>query len=138
MQLPFNGQPATAVWTGYAGGRGLPVLCINQDSSNTVYLGYQANIAIGGGNTIPLAPVSSIPLDGSRTIYAIAAAGTKSLLVIPGASSFFQRLTSITIPTGATSGARIVIDGVAGTITAYDSTGEVSFLITPTAILMYA
>ena len=138
MQLPFNGQPATAVWTGYSGGRGLPVLCINQDSANTVYLGYQPNIAVGGGNTIPLAPNSSIPLDGSRTIYAIAVSGTKALLVIPGASSFFQRLTSITIPTGATSGARIVIDGVAGTITAFDSTGEVSFIITPTAILMYA
>ena len=138
VQIPFNGGPPTPVWTGYGSSGGVPVLCINQDTANTVYLGYQNNITIGGGNTVPLGPGSSVPLDGSRTIYAIAQAGTANLLVIPGASSFFQRITSLTIPTGATSGARIVINGLTGTITGFASNGEIAFVISPTAILMYS
>lgn len=39
---------------------------------------------------------------------------------------------TLTIPTGATSGQRIVIDGTTGTITGYDSTDTVTFTITPT------
>lgn len=115
----------------------MPVLCINQDMSNPVYLGYQNNIQIGGGNTIPLSPQSSIPLDGSRTIYAIALAGTQPLLVIPGASSFFQRLSSLTIPTGATSGERIVINGTTGSILGFNAAGEEDFAITPVGFFFY-
>ena len=137
-QIPFNGGPPTQIWSGTQAAAGTPVLCVNQDTANTVYIGYQTNIAIGGANAVPLAPQSSIPLDGSRSIYAIAQQGTANLLVIPGASSFFQRLSSLTIPIGATSGERIVINGATGTITGFDSFNNVTFIISPTAILMYA
>jgi hypothetical protein len=136
VQIPFQGQPPTQIWSGQ-GSQGTPILCINQDTVNAVSLGYQNNIALNGANTIPLAPQSSVTLDGSRTIYAIAASGTANLLVIPGASNFFQRLTSLTLPVGATSGERIVLNGLTATITGYGPSGNPAYVITPIGLYFY-
>lgn len=132
--VPFGGQ-AIQVWSGT--GQSVQILFFNQDQVNTVSLSYQNNVGIGAQNAVPLGPQSSVSMDGSRTIYANAPVGTTPMLVLPGGGSFFQRFTSITIPTGATSGPRIVINGLTGTITGYGADGTVSFIITPTAILMY-
>jgi hypothetical protein len=132
--VPFSGQ-AIQVWSGT--GRDVQVLFFNQDQVNTVSLSYQNNVDIGASNAAPLGPQSSISMNGARTIYANALKGTAAMLVLPGGGSFFQRITKITIPTGATTGARIVIDGTTGTITGYDVNGEISFIISPTVILMY-
>lgn len=132
--VPFGGQ-AIQVWSGT--GQSVQILFFNQDQVNAVSLSYQNNVEIGAANAVPLGPQSSVSMDGSRTIYANAPQGTTPMLVLPGGGSFFQRSTSITIPTGATSGTRIVIDGLTGTITGYDADNSITFLITPTVILMY-
>lgn len=45
--------------------------------------------------------------------------------------SFLAALRSLVLPYGATGGARIIIDGTAGTITGYDAQGKQSFTLTP-------
>jgi hypothetical protein len=145
--MAFKGEPVqmnvggaispVQIWAGSQGFQGVPILCINQDMTNAVSIGYQSNIGIGGANTVQLGPQSAMPLDGSRTIYAIAPPNTAPLQVIPGASNFFQRLTSLTLPVGATSGPRIVLNGLDATITGYNSAGNPTYIIDPNGIFFY-
>jgi len=70
----------------WAGSRdeGLSVTFINNDELNPVYYGYSNNIAIGGTNTAQIPPLANASMDGSRTIYVIALAGTQDMTVVPG------------------------------------------------------
>lgn len=144
MTTPFPGEPnqvsfqgkAVQIWAG-TGKAGTPVLLLNQDQANTVTVNYRPNVIIGDSNAVPIGPQSSFTMDGGRTIYAIAPSGTAPLLVIPGGGSFFQRITSITIPTGATSGQRIVINGLTGTITGFDAGNNVTFILSPAGLEVF-
>src|SRR5579859_182990 len=94
MAFPGNpssravGASATPVWSGTAGS--LPVLLINTDPSNDVFAGYSSTIAIGGTDTTDIPPLGSVSMDGSKTIYAVAANGTNPLQVVPGGSNWSQ------------------------------------------------
>lgn len=144
MTTPFKGEPSRVamsggpvqVWAGVPG-QSVPVLFFNKDLSNPIYLGYTLNTTIGAPNTVELDPQSSTSMDGSRTIYASGVMGAGPLQVVPGGSNFFQVLSSLTIPFGATSGERIVINGATGTITGYGPTDRVTFVIAPNGIFMY-
>lgn len=132
--VPFSGQ-AVQVWSGTRDNT--PILFSNQDQSNTVYLSYQNNVAVGDTNAVPLGPQSTVTMNGSRSIYAVAASGTKSMIVLPGGGSFFQRLLSLTLPTGATSGERITLNGSTGTITGYAADGSMTFNLAPFGFFFY-
>jgi hypothetical protein len=128
-QVPFRGE-AAQVWSGTGTG-GTPILLYNQDSANVVTANYRPNVQVGDSNAVPIPPMSSVSMDGGRTIYANAPAGTQPLLVIPGGGSFFQPVTSLTVPTGATSGARITLNGLLGLIEDFDSANALIGSIAP-------
>lgn len=127
---------AIPVWMG-SPGLSVSILFLNKDGTNPIYLGYSSSLQIGAGNTIELDPQSSTNMDGSRTIYAVGVLGAGPLQVIPGGSNFFQQFSSLTIPLGATSGTRIVINGLTGTITGYNALNKVTFIIAPNGIFFY-
>lgn len=140
MSTPFKGEPAQIAFSGQAvpvwqgsQGQSVPVLLFNQDQSNPVAVGYQNNLAVTAPNAVPLGPQSSVTMDGSRTIYANAPKGTLPLVVIPGGSSFFQRLVKLTLPTGATTGQRIVLNGLTGVIEVFNAANQLIASISPIA-----
>jgi hypothetical protein len=51
--------------------------------------------------------------------------------------SLIANLRELTLPFGATTGARIVLDGATGTILMYDTNGDLFFLIEPTLGLVF-
>lgn len=124
------------VWAGTPQ-QSVSILFFNKDTVNPIYLGYNNAIEVGGSNTVELDPQSSTNMDGSRTIYANGIAGAGPLQIIPGGSNFFQQFSSLTIPLGATSGTRIVLNGLTGTITAYNANNRVSYIIAPNGIFFY-
>ena len=136
MRVSMSGAPVQ-VWAGTPNQPGISILFFNKDTVNPVYLGYNNAIAVQGANTVELDPQSSANMDGTRTIYATGIAGAGPLQVIPGGSNFFQQFNSLTIPLGATSGARIVLNGLTGTITAYTENNRAAFILSPNGIFMY-
>lgn len=140
----FKGEPSRVqmggvpvqVWAGTPQ-QSVSILFFNKDTVNPIYLGYNNAIEVGGSNTVELDPQSSTNMDGSRTIYANGIAGAGPLQIIPGGSNFFQQFSSLTIPLGATSGTRIVLNGLTGTITAYNANNRVSYIIAPNGIFFY-
>lgn len=145
MSMPtFKGEPTRVamgnipvqVWAGTPG-QSVSVLFINKDTVNPIYLGYNNSIGIGGQNTVELDPQSSANMDGSRTIYAIGVVGAGPLQAIPGGSNFFQQFSSLTIPLGATTGERIVLNGLTGTITGFGPTNRVTYVLSPVGFFFY-
>lgn len=78
------GPQITQVWTA---GSGLVTLA-NTDIVNTVTIGRSRNLKIGGMDADPIPPLGAVTYDGTKTLYAIAPAGTAGLTVIPGGSSW--------------------------------------------------
>lgn len=103
-------------------------LIVNTDQNNTVYLGDDSGIQAADPNrTTPLGPNASVVVDGSTDTYAICSSGqTVALDVIPGGINFFLPVRSLTIPVGATTGARITLDGNRGAIFIYNSLGALA------------
>jgi hypothetical protein len=132
-QVPFTGSPIQ-IWSGT--GEAINILMFNQDQNNTVTVNYRNDVQVGASNAVPIGPQSSVTMDGSRTLYANAPNGTAAMIVIPGGGNFFQRLVSLTIPTGATTGARVVINGATGTITGYNAANQVTFVLSPTGLIV--
>jgi hypothetical protein len=132
-QVPFTGSPIQ-VWSGT--GEAIDILMFNQDQNNTVTVNYRNDVQVGASNAVPIGPQSSVTMDGSRTLYANAPNGTAAMIVIPGGGNFFQRLVSLTIPTGATTGARVVINGATGTITGYNAANQVVYVLSPTSFIV--
>jgi hypothetical protein len=117
---------------------------IANNGPNTVWIGDTNAIQpADGSGVVALSPNSTYAVDGKSAMYAIVAVGLPSnIATIAGGLNFFQPVSSITIPTGATSGERIVLNGATGTITGYDSsstgdTNGITFVIAPNGIFMY-
>jgi hypothetical protein len=120
-----------------------PTLIANA-GPNTVWIGdYNTIQYTDGSGVVPLTPNSTYAASGQADVYATAAPGLPSTVyTIAGGLNFFQPVTSITLPTGATSGERIVLNGLTGTITGYNSTSEgptsgVAFIISPAGMFFY-
>lgn len=64
--------------------RGVSVCLANQDITNPVTIGRLPNFAQGASNTATIPPLGSITVDGSKTLWGLAPAGTAPLLVMPG------------------------------------------------------
>jgi hypothetical protein len=106
--------------------QGSSCLLVNADQNNTIYLGDADSILPADPNrTTPLGPNASVVVDGSTDTYAICAGNQTALLnIIPGGVNFFLPVVSLTIPFGATTGARITLDGIRGAIFVYDTAGD--------------
>lgn len=82
-QIPVTQQPT----------QGLPrlgdvnVTLYNQDITNVVYISYQQWFKPGGGNSVPIQPLTSITISAKRAIYVAAlVGGVASLMVLPEGS----------------------------------------------------
>lgn len=84
-QVPVGPQPVQIM---PPLGAGQQVTIINQDIVNVVSIGRSNNIAFNSGNTAPINPLTPITVDASKAIYAIAPAGTASVVVIPGGAEW--------------------------------------------------
>jgi hypothetical protein len=94
-QVPFGmGGTAVQAWPGVAGASS--VLFFNQDIANTVWLGYDSDLQLNATNGWPLAPLTSVNMDGRRTIYAVANPGTSNMLVMPGGTNPTLSVTALT------------------------------------------
>jgi hypothetical protein len=78
-----DGVTPIQAWPG-SGKTGFSILLNNVDQSNSVFAGYDNNIAVGGTNTLEIPALTSVNMDGARTIYVVAPAGTEDLEVTPG------------------------------------------------------
>lgn len=76
------GVVAEPVWSGVKDSP--PILILNQDPNNTVFIGYSNDIQVGATNTYMLQPLSSCSFDGSRTIYAVSVSDTLPVQILPG------------------------------------------------------
>lgn len=105
-----------------------PTLVTNLDSSITVYLHTGHGFASSDQSGLfPLAPGSTVVIDNDVPTYGTCQPGLSANVgIIPGGVHFFAPTSRITIPTGATTGRRIVIDGTAGTITMYSTANNVT------------
>lgn len=109
-----------------------PTLIINLDQNNTVFLHNGVSFTtVDQSGIFPLAPNQSLVIDPSTSeglsVYAITVSGqTANLGVVPGGTHFFQPTSKLTIPTGATTGERIEIDGTNGTITMFDNSNNIT------------
>lgn len=89
MQFPV--QPNAASGMAFMGtGESIPVLIVNQDAANTIYVSYRNQSKVGDPNTVPLQPGQSVIMDGARTLYVIGPTGTANAVIIPGGTNFFQ------------------------------------------------
>lgn len=129
-----NPSPATVI---VAAGDG-PTL-IGNSGPNTVWIGDNSSIQSSDGNgVVPLTAQSTYAVDGKNDVFGTVASGLPTtVFTIAGGQNFFQPVSSITLPTGATSGERIVINGLTGTITGFGPTGRVTYVISPLGIFMY-
>jgi hypothetical protein len=76
-----------------------------------------------GNGIVAVSPNSYFAVTGENDLFACVAPGTiANLNVISGGLNFFLPVTSLTIPFGATTGTRIVLDGTTGNIEIFDST----------------
>lgn len=69
------------VWVGQPG---TTVTFANQDLNNAITIARRPNFAIGSGSAMPIRPLGSITVDGSKTIWGLAPQGTANLVVMPG------------------------------------------------------
>lgn len=74
---------------GTQGSRSTPLLFVNLDSSNTVYLSNQSTVMAGGTNALPLAPGASVSFNGSTSVWAVTAGPTIQVAVLPGGTQYF-------------------------------------------------
>lgn len=111
-----------------------PTLIINLDSANTIYLhNGDSFTTTDQSGVFPLAPNQGMVIDPSSapglSLYALTVPGAPANLgIVPGGVHFFLPTSKLTIPTGATTGERIVIDGTNGTITMYNASNQVTGL----------
>lgn len=90
---------ATLVWNAGQG----QVTFINPDQTHTIYIGSSSSVAVGGTNTYPLSPLSSVSWNGLA--YAVAPSGTMPLVVVSGDVSYTPGgLTIIGNPTVTVEG----------------------------------
>jgi hypothetical protein len=102
-------------------------LLLNSDQNNTIFLGTDNTIqANDSERVVPLPPSGSVVVDGKfDDTYATCLANKPAVLyIIPGGVNFFLPVVSLTIPFGATTGERIVLDGVHGVILLYNSANQ--------------
>lgn len=86
VQIPLTPNSSGPVWQ--ANSNVPTVTLINQDQTNSVYIGNISSIAPGGPNTAPIGPNASITWPGNQPIYAVASVNTQPLLIIPGSVSY--------------------------------------------------
>jgi len=91
-------QPLRVTMTGipfqaYMGSPGVSGMVYNFDTTNTIYVGYTPNIAIGAPNTQIFPPGFGMTMDLSKTLYAIGSANSGPLQITPGGGSPFLQLT---------------------------------------------
>lgn len=120
-----------------------PITILNTDSSVTVWIGNVSNITVAGSNVMPLTPGSSIVMDGTVSVYAIASQ-TAVIAVSPGSNSLSPgsvvidgpvtatidgpvEISSITDPVNIASvNAPIDINDIAGQVNIFGKGGYVS------------
>ena len=83
--IPIASQTPQMIW---AGVNGSSVLLANQDLNNAVTIARRPSFAIGAGNTANVPALGSLTVDGSKSIWGLAPAGTADLLVLPGGSQW--------------------------------------------------
>lgn len=107
----------------------------------TVFFGDDNAIkSTDGVGIVPITPNSYFGVTGDHDLFACVAAGDSATLsVISGGLNFFLPLTSLTIPYGAGTGQRIVINppGFPGGIVGYNALNAVEFIISPNGYLLY-
>lgn len=112
-----------------------PTLIANVDQVNTIYIGDNyAILATDPTQVSPLGPQATLVVNGEKDVYGICLSGqTAACDVITGGISFFLRLISLVLPLGATTGARIVLDGTKGAIFLFNSSNQLIGSWSPTA-----
>lgn len=85
-------------------GDGSTVNVYNQDLNNVVTVSRNNSVAFGAGNGAPIQPLTNAVLDASKALYAVAPAGTASLVIIPQGGTLS--------PSPAQIAAQIAISGV--------------------------
>lgn len=83
--IPIASSVPQMVW---AGVQGSSVLLANQDLTNAVTIARRPSFAVGAGNTANVPALGSLTVDGSKSIWGLAPAGTANLLVLPGGSQW--------------------------------------------------
>ena len=68
----------------YPAAPGSQVCLANQDLVNPVYVARKPNFTLGSPAALAIPPLGSITVNGSKTLWGLATAGTASLLVMPG------------------------------------------------------
>lgn len=75
---------------GAKGNETTPLLVVNLDQTNTVWVGNTSLVTASGSLGVPLQPQTSMSFDGSSTLYAVANAGVQlQVALIPGGTSYF-------------------------------------------------
>jgi hypothetical protein len=98
-------------------------LIVNTGPSNAFFGDTNAIRSSDGNGIISVSPNSYFAVTGENDLFACVAPGTTANLnVLSGGLNFFLPVTSLTIPFGATTGTRIVLDGTTGNIEIFDAT----------------
>jgi hypothetical protein len=112
---------------------------VQNGGSNNLYIGDNNAINWEDATILIIPPNGSFASDGSQAVYATAAPNLPTVAnVLAGGTSFFQPVSSITIPTGATTGERIVINGTTGEVTIYNSSNNIERVISPVGDFFYS
>jgi hypothetical protein len=97
VTLLFGAQAGTAT----------PMLVVNLDTANTVWVGNTSLVSPGGTQAIPLGPQCSLAFDGSSALYAVCEPGTSLQIgMIPGGTSYFLPASLSSI-----GGAKVYVQG---------------------------
>lgn len=113
--IPFvDGITPIQAWAGI-GQVGTPITMFNQDLVNPVYFGPTNTITIGGTNAGVIPPLATTTVDGARTIYVLAAAGTAPLEVVPGMSNTSASPAAVAEAIIEAGLATLIAEAIAGT-----------------------